>query len=414
MAAGIQACLPMITPPSNQIQRMMKKLFLAAQLLLGLGLTSCGQEDTPIAHQRATTAERITLSVDIASEAESAPRAMTISSGGVALTSSSEEYGGDYRYVRYRFARTGTSKAVFSQEATEPVTLVFYHGGKAYPVESQIRLKNANGHYRGDIEATLPAALSGVTRSDIQVAGVLGATSVDATTGKVTVTAPPAIVEGEEMQTMPMYFQKTALRASSTHLSGLRFQFLGVMVVVPVAVKQEWSTHPIEVSIANQVFTPDVFTFGPARFTESQVEVDLSQGGAPKLTRTSSSTYVHPLRKTEVISGDEPKVHILYVFPVRLEYPMPMRPTLYGQYYPKTVGRQYDQTRGKEFVIPRAPAPGVQEFEQGSRSIVYDMTVSFYNGNNGVGTFKGDNQKTDYSVFSGRDVGTKIPGRGWS
>ena len=212
---------------------------------------------------------------------------------------------------------------------------------------------------------------------------------------------------------MPMYFPKTALSASSTHLSGLRFKFLGVLVVVPVAVKHEWSKHPIEVSIANHVFTPDVFTFGPARFTESQVEVDLSQGGAPKLTRTSSSTYVHPLRKTEVISGDEPKVHILYVFPMRLEYPMPMQPTLYGQYYPKTVGRQYDQNRGKEFVIPRPPAPAVQEFGQGSRSIVYDMTVAFYNGDNGIGTFKGDNQKTDYSVFSGRDVGTKFPGRGW-
>ena len=391
---------------------MMKKLFLAAQLLLGLGLTSCGQEDVPLTHQQSTTAERITLSVDFASE-ESNARAMTVTSGGSILQQEKNIGWSDYNYVRYRFLRKGTSKAVFSQEATEPVTLVFYHGGKAYPVESQVSLKNVNGHYRGDIEATLPAALSGVTRSDIEVAGVLGATSVDATTGKVTVTAPPAIVEGEEMQTMPMYFQKTALRASSTHLPGLRFQFLGVMVVVPVAVKHEWSKHPIVVNVANHVFTPDVFTFGPARFTESQVEVDLSQGGAPKLTRTSRSTYVHPLRKTEVISGDEPKVHILYVFPMRLEYPMPMQPTLYGQYYPKTVGRQYDQTRGKEFVIPRPPAPAVQEFGQGSRSIVYDMTVAFYNGDNGIGTFKGDNQKTDYSVFSGRDVGTKFPGRGW-
>ena len=43
---------------------MMKKLFLAAQLLLGLGLTSCGQEDTPVTHQRSTTGDRITLSVD--------------------------------------------------------------------------------------------------------------------------------------------------------------------------------------------------------------------------------------------------------------------------------------------------------------------------------------------------------------
>ena len=187
-----------------EMKQMMKKLFLAAQLLLGLGLTSCGQEDTPITHHRSTTGERITLSVDFASEAESAPRAMNVSSGGSGLTRSTETY--DFLYTRYRFASEGTSKAVFSQEATEPVTLVFYHGGNAYPVESQVKLKNVNGHYRGDIEAELPAALSGVTRSDIQVAGVLGATSVDATTGKVTVTAPPAIVEGEEMQTMPMYF----------------------------------------------------------------------------------------------------------------------------------------------------------------------------------------------------------------
>ena len=116
---------------------MMKKLFLAAQLLLGLGLTSCGQEDSPITYQRATTGERITLSVELASEAESAPRAMTVSSGGSGLIQSSEQY--DYQYVRYRFVRTGTSKAVFSQEATEPVTLVFYHGGKAYPVLPQDR-----------------------------------------------------------------------------------------------------------------------------------------------------------------------------------------------------------------------------------------------------------------------------------
>ena len=392
---------------------MMKKLFLAAQLLLGLGLTSCGQEDSPIVHQRATTGERITLSVDFAPEAESNPRAMTVTSGGSGLHAKDDTSFG-FRYMLYRFARKVNAKAVFSQEATEPVTLVFYHGGKAYPVESQISLKNVNGHYRGDIEAELPAALSGVTRSDIEVAGVLGATSVNATTGKVTVTAPPAIVEGEEMQTMPMYFPKTALSASSTHLAGLRFKFLGVLVVVPVVVKAEWSQYQSSVKVDSQVFTPEVFTFGPMRFTESQVEVDLSQGGAPTLTRTSSSTYVHPLRKTEVISGDGSKTHILYVFPVRLDTYAGMQPTLYGRYYPKIGARQYDQSRAKEFVIPRYPATyPVQEIPQGSRSIVYDMTIAFYNGDNGIGTFKGDNQKTDYSVFSGRDVGTVLGRRGW-
>ena len=390
--------------------QMTKKLFLAAQLLLGLGLTSCGQEDSPIMHQRATTGERITLSVDFASEAESAPRAMTVSSGGSSLLGNRERVS-DYDYMRYRFLRKVNAKAVFSQEATEPVTLVFYHGGKAYPVESRISLKNVNGHYRGDIEATLPAALSGVTRSDIEVAGVLGATSVDATTGKVTVTAPPAIVEGEEMQTMPMYFPKTALSASSTHLAGLRFKFLGVLLAIPVAVKAEWTQHRSSVRVEDQVFIPEEFTFSDLRYTESQVEVDLSAGGEPTLTRTASSTYVHTLRKTEVRSGDQPKTHILYVFPVRTEDPLgnaisqqPI-PTVYGTYYPKTSDAKLAQAHRKSFVIPRLSNVYTAELKQGVRYIVYDMTIAYYNGDNGHGLYKGDKLKTDYSVFSGRDVG---------
>ena len=391
---------------------MMKKLFLAAQLLLGLGLASCGQEDSPIVHQRATTGERITLSVDFAPEAESNPRAMTVTSGGSGLHAIGDASFG-YTYVLYRFARKVNARAVFSQEATEPVTLVFYHGGKAYPVESQISLKNVNGHYRGDIEAMLPAALSGVTRSDIQVAGVLGATSVDATTGKVTVTAPPAIIEGEEMQTMPMYFSKTALSASSTHLTGLRFKFLGTLIAIPVVARAEWTVYRSSVRVEDQVFTPEVFTFGTERFTESQVEVDLSAGGKPTLTRTASSTYVHPLRETEVRSGDQPKTHILYVFPVDLDSYKGLSPTIYGTYYPK-MGALYDKNRGKEFVIPRAASRNSNGFSQGGRVIIYDMSIVYYNGDSGTGGFKGDYQKTDYSVFSGRNVGTDIPGRGWN
>ena len=391
---------------------MMKKLFLAAQLLLGLGLTSCGQEDSPIVHQRATTGERITLSVDFAPEAESNPRAMTVTSGGSGLQARGDASFG-FTYMLYRFTRKVNAKAVFSQEATEPVTLVFYHGGKAYPVESQISLKNVNGHYRGDIEAMLPAALSGVTRSDIQVAGVLGATSVDATTGKVTVTAPPAIIEGEEMQTMPMYFSKTALSASSTHLTGLRFKFLGTLIAIPVVARAEWTQHQSSVKVEDQVFTPEVFTFGTERFTESQVEVDLSAGGKPTLTRTASSTYVHPLRETEVRSGDRPKTHILYVFPIALDSYKGLSPTIYGKYYPK-MGALYDKTRGKEFVIPRAASRFSNGFSQGGRVIIYDMSIVYYNGDSGTGGFKGDYQKTDYSVFSGRNVGTNIPGRGWN
>ena len=378
---------------------MMKKLFLAAQLLLGLGLTSCGQEDTPITHQRATTTERISLSVDFASE-ESNARAMTITSGGSDLEGKRDAWS-DYDYMRYRFARKGASKAVFSQEATEPVTLVFYHGGNVYPVESQVKLQNVNGHYRGDIEAELPAALSGVTRSDIQVAGVLGATSVDATTGKVTVTAPPAIVEGEEMQNLPMYFPKTALSTSSDVISGIRFEFLGVLVLIPT-----YATN------TDYAFTPEVFTFGTSRFSESEVEVDLSAGGAPKLTRTANSTYIHPLRET-VMGGTKvkEKMHVLYVYPMDLGVITPVFPTIYGTYYPM-VGNQYDKAQAKKFVIPRLSNINIQQFPQGGRAVVYDMSMIYFNGNNGNGSFIGDNSGTVYSVFSGRAVDFNRR-RGW-
>ena len=213
---------------------------------------------------------------------------------------------------------------------------------------------------------------------------------------------------------MPMYFPKTALSVSSTHLTGLRFKFLGTLIAIPVIAKAENSLlGSPSVKVEDQVFTPEVFTFGTERFTESQVEVDLSAGGKPTLTRTASSTYVHPLRETEVRSGDQPKTHILYVFPIALDSYKALSPTIYGKYYPK-MGALYDKNRGKGFVIPRTAGPYSNGFSQGGRVTIYDMSIVYYNGDSGHGQFKGDYQKTDYSVFSGRDVGTDTPGRGWN
>ena len=388
--------------------RMMKKLLLAAKLLLAIVLTSCGNEDGPLTRQHASVAtvsgERIRLLVGFDTGEGSNPRAMTVDTG-VSDFSASEElrsdtYGG-YKYTRWRPGIKGTSKAVFSGEATEPVILVFYHGSAAYPVAAQIKIKNVGGRYRGVIEAEIPAALSGVTRSSIEVAGVLGATSVNATTGKVTVSAPPAVLEGEAMQNLPMYFPKTALSTSSDVISGIQFKFLGVLVLIPT-----YATN------TNYAFTPEVFTFGPSRFSESEVEVDLSAGGAPKLTRTANSTYIHPLRET-VMGGTkvQEKMHVLYVYPMDLGVITPVFPTIYGTYYPM-VGNQYDKTQAKKFVIPRLSNINIQQFPQGGRAVVYDMSMIYFNGTNGNGFFIGDNSGTVYSVFSGRAVDFNRR-RGW-
>ena len=392
------------------MMRMMKKLLLAAKLLLAIVLTSCGNEDGPLTRQHASVAavsgERIRLLVGFDTGERSNPRAMTVDTGISDFSASEEDRSdsyGKYKYTRWRPGIKGTSKAVFSGEATEPVTLIFYHGSAAYPVPAQIKIKNVGGRYHGDIEAEIPAALSGVTRSSIEVAGVLGATSVNATTGKVTVSAPPAILEGEAMQNLPMYFPKTALSSSSDVISGIRFEFLGLLVLIPT-----YATN------TDYAFTPEIFTFGPSRFSESEVEVDLSSGGTPKLTRTANSTYIHPLRET-VMGGTQvkEKMHILYVFPMDLGTLTPVFPTIYGTYYPM-VGNQYDKTQGKTFVIPRLSNIFSKGFSQGGRTIVYDMSIIHYNGDFGNGSLKGEPNATGYSVFSGRAVGNKIPGRGWS
>ena len=397
-----------MSPLSNVVMCMMKKLLLAAQLLLALTLTSCGNEDAPLTRQHAsmmmTSGERIKLSVGFDNGEGSKARAMMVSSG-LSDFIPQDEMGSDsygsYPYLRWRPMRKETSKAVFTGEATEPVTLIFYHGSAAYPVAAQVKIKNVGGRYRGDIEAEIPAALSGVTRSSIEVAGVLGATSVNATTGKVTVSAPPAILEGEEMQNLPMYFPKTALSTSSDVISGIRFEFLGVLVLIP--------TYATNTTYA---FTPEVFTFGPSRFSESEVEVDLSAGGAPKLTRTANSTYIHPLRET-VMGGTKvkEKIHVLYVYPMDLGVITPVFPTIYGTYYPM-VGNQYDKAQAKKFVIPRLSNINIQQFPQGGRAVVYDMSMIYFNGNNGNGSFIGDNSGTVYSVFSGRAVDFNRR-RGW-
>lgn len=397
-----------MSPLSNVMTCMMKKLLLVVQLLLALTLTSCGNEDAPLTRQHAsmmmTSGERIKLSVGFDNGEGSKARAMMVSSG-LSDFIPQDEMGSDsygsYPYLRWRPMRKETSKAVFTGEATEPVTLIFYHGSAAYPVAAQVKIKNVGGRYRGDIEAEIPAALSGVTRSSIEVAGVLGATSVNATTGKVTVSAPPAVLEGEAMQNLPMYFPKTALSASTDVISGIQFKFLGVLVLIP--------TYATNTTYA---FTPEVFTFGPSRFSESEVEVDLSAGGAPKLTRTANSTYIHPLRET-VMGGTmvKEKMHVLYVYPMDLGVITPVFPTIYGTYYPM-VGNQYDKAQAKKFVIPRLSNINIQQFPQGGRAVVYDMSMIYFNGNNGNGSFIGDNSGTVYSVFSGRAVDFNRR-RGW-
>ena len=406
MTSGVRTLS--MSPLSNVKTCMMKKLLLAAQLLLALTLTSCGNEDAPLTRQHAsvttTSGERIKLVVGFDNGEGSKARAMMVSSGLSDFLPrdemGSDNYG-EYPYLRWRPMRKETSKAVFTGEATEPVTLIFYHGSAAYPVAAQIKIKNVGGRYHGDIEAEIPAALSGVTRSSIEVAGVLGATSVNATTGKVTVSAPPAVLEGEAMQNLPMYFPKTALSTSSDVISGIQFKFLGVLVLIPT-----YATN------TNYAFTPEVFTFGPSRFSESEVEVDLFAGGAPKLTRTANSTYIHPLRET-VMGGTkvQEKMHVLYVYPMDLGVITPVFPTIYGTYYPM-VGNQYDKTQAKKFVIPRLSNINIQQFPQGGRAVVYDMSMIYFNGTNGNGFFIGDNSSTVYSVFSGRAVDFNRR-RGW-
>ena len=64
----------------------------------------------------------------------------------------------------------------------------------------------------------------------------------------------------------------------------------------------------------------------------------------------------------------------------------PVFPTIYGTYYPM-VGNQYDKAQAKKFVIPRLSNLNIQQFPQGGRAVVYDMSMIYFNGTNGNGSF---------------------------
>lgn len=195
---------------------------------------------------------------------------------------------------------------------------------------------------------------------------------------------------------MPMYFPKTALSASSNRLSGVRFKFLGVLFAIPVVVNTTQPSSRTDL-VKTSVFSPEVFSLGSQRLTESQVEVDLSAGGEPTLTRTASSTYIHPLRNTEVSFGDVPKVHLLYVFPVHVPYSNVLLPRLSGTYYAKA-----NKTDVKNFSITLLGSVDVREFGMGQRIFCYDMTIAYFNGYR-TGIYRDDRPAGPYSSFSGRD-----------
>ena len=98
-----------MSPLSNVVMCMMKKLLLAAQLLLALTLTSCGNEDAPLTRQHAsmmmTSGERIKISVGFDNGEGSKARAMMVSSG-LSDFIPQDEMGSDsygsYPYLRWR------------------------------------------------------------------------------------------------------------------------------------------------------------------------------------------------------------------------------------------------------------------------------------------------------------------------
>ena len=92
----------------------------------GLASRRVGGEDAPLIRQQtsvvAASGEHITLSVGFDEGAESKARTMTVSSGVSDFLPRDEESSdsfGSYTYLRWRPTKKGTSKAVFTGEATE-------------------------------------------------------------------------------------------------------------------------------------------------------------------------------------------------------------------------------------------------------------------------------------------------------
>ena len=149
-------------------------------------------------------------------------------------------------------------KLTWAKDDTEKIHLIFKQGSKIEVVTTTMTIGSYNEstkRYEGKFEAT-PSTIN-LADGNVTVAGVMGVSSIDKTTGVATIESSRFFGEADRFMTLPMYFTARPVTSSGTkYVADMTLHFFGSVVGVTVSnVGGNMTYSPHEVTFQTEAFT---------------------------------------------------------------------------------------------------------------------------------------------------------------
>ena len=220
---------------------------------LTMGMSACKNEDAPVTapavSAEANSGQKISLNVDIEGLPSSDLRAMEIQENIV---------GNQHAGLKF----------VWKTNDTEKLYIAFKREGSASSAvtvrESSLTiLKKEGNRYKARIDVDAPAGIN-PDADNILIAGAIGVSGIDATTGLASVPGPRYFYDTGLPYTLPMYFAPTRLRTKvdngvrGYYADNLTFHFYGAMVGATIDNTQGNMTYsPHEITMQTAALTTE-------------------------------------------------------------------------------------------------------------------------------------------------------------
>lgn len=216
-------------------------LFLASALSLGSCKSQADDELTRRTEQSINQRTPVVFTFDMESLPEQDARALTIES----QTANGKNAG---------------LKMTWAEGDTEKIHLIFKQGSKTEVVTTTMTIGSYNEstkRYEGKFEAT-PTTIN-LAAGNVTVAGVMGVSAIDKTTGVATISSSKFFGEADSFMTLPMYFTERPVNPSGTkYVADMTLHFFGSVVGVTVSnVGGNMTYSPHEVTFKTGAFTTE-------------------------------------------------------------------------------------------------------------------------------------------------------------
>ena len=149
-------------------------------------------------------------------------------------------------------------KLTWAKDDTEKIHLIFKQGSKIEVVTTTMTIGSYNEstkRYEGKFEAT-PSTIN-LADGNVTVAGVMGVSSIDKTTGVATIESSRFFGEADRFMTLPMYFTERPVTSSGTkYVADMTLHYFGSVIGVTVSnVGGNMTYSPHEVTFKTEAFT---------------------------------------------------------------------------------------------------------------------------------------------------------------